>query len=159
IRLFRGFVAIYVPTIPFLFGVRQFEAGIQYIPYWPHFHVPVLLVGPGEVAVHLTGAIVFVLAGFRRMKPLEIGCGVVALSMVLVITRGGMMAFVIPVVLATLLLGKIRQLFTTILAGSMILLAACAFEANFGDGNEVGGDVRLRRFSTTQMVANAQSVI
>jgi O-Antigen ligase len=158
IRLFRGFLGIYVPAIPFLFGVRQFEAGVASIPYWPHFHVPVLFVGTGEVAVHLAGAVVFVLAGFRRMNLLEGACAVVALAMALVLTRGGMMAFVIPVVLAMLFLGKIRQLITAILAGSIILLAASAIEANFGDP-EVGGGVMQRRFSATQIVANAQSVI
>jgi hypothetical protein len=158
IRLFRGFLGIYVPAIPFLFGVRQFEAGLEYIPYWPHFHVPVLLVGTGEVAVHLAGAVVFVLAGFRRMNLLEVACAVVALAMALVLTRGGMMAFVIPVVLAMLFLGKMRQLITAILAGSIILFAASAIEANFGD-REVGGDVRQRRFSATQLLANAQSVV
>jgi hypothetical protein len=61
---------------------------------------PFFFVRPGEAAVHLTGAVAFSLLGFRRENFTTSLMMVLAAGMVMAQSRGGMMSFVIPTILA-----------------------------------------------------------
>jgi hypothetical protein len=156
IRYYAAFLGVFVPVIPFLFAFSRYMQ--DSIPHVPGTTVQLVLIGSGEVPVHLAGAVVFVLAGFRRATPLWIGLIVVALLMVSANTRGGTLAFVVPVAVAALMLGKVRELATVLVAGLLILAAAYSIESTFTGDREEGTTVE-RQLSTRQIVANVESIL
>ncbi len=106
---------------------------------------------PGEVAVHLAGIIIFTMAGLRRTSVfwnvmVLLGVGAISPS------RGAMLACVLPVMAATVLLGKIGRF------APMILAAAFAF----GLAYVVDLDIPLeggRSMGPRQMVDNLGSLV
>jgi O-Antigen ligase len=155
VRYFRTFVSIYVPAIPFLFAISRSLS--DHIPFVPGTDVPFLLIGPGEVPVHLAGAAVFALAGFYKPSRLWIAFLFIGLVMASIATRGGMLAFCIPVLIATILLGKTRQLVATFAVGLTLFTAAYTAETTFTDAQSVDAN-SVRQISTRQIVANIQSI-
>jgi O-antigen ligase len=146
---------IYVPAIPFLFAFSHYME--ESIPHVPGTTVPLIWIGPGEVAVHLAGAAVFVLAGFR--KPTLVWT-VLLLAAVLqgsAWSRGGMLAFVLPVTFAAILLGTIRELMVVLVIGLLIFAAAYMLEPVFNDYREANSSVE-RSVSTRQIVDNVASI-
>jgi hypothetical protein len=155
IRYYGTFFMIYVPAIPFLFAFSHYME--ESIPHVPGTTVPLIWIGPGEVAVHLAGAAVFVLAGFR--KPTLVWT-VLLLAAVLqgsAWSRGGMLAFVLPVTFAAILLGTIRELMVVLVIGLLIFAAAYMFEPVFNDYREANSSVE-RSVSTRQIVDNVASI-
>src|SRR5712664_3516540 len=65
LRYYGEFLNIYIPAIPLVFAFSRYMA--DHIPRWPGYNVPLLQIGSGEVAVHLAGASVFALVGFRKV--------------------------------------------------------------------------------------------
>ena len=108
IRYYGILLLIYIPAVPFLFIVSRYLT--DYIPRWPAYNVPMLVVLPSDVSVHIAGAAVFVLAGFRRASMIVILFALVAFVMAATANRGGMMATLIPVLLAAILLGQLRKI-------------------------------------------------
>src|SRR6266404_3843782 len=51
LRYYGAFLTIYIPAIPFVLAFSQYMS--DYILLWPGYNVPLLLVQPPEVAVHL----------------------------------------------------------------------------------------------------------
>lgn len=155
IRCYGAFLGVFVPVIPFLYALSRYMS--ESIPNVPGTTVPLLSIGSGEVPVHLAGAAVFVLAGFRKAAPAWIILLFAALAMASANTRGGMLAFVVPVTLAMLMLGKIRELATALATGLVILAAAYAVETTFTHDREVETRAE-RQLSTRQIVANVESI-
>jgi hypothetical protein len=155
VRYYGAFVSIYVPVIPFLFGFLHYMR--DSIALLPGSNVPIFLIGPSEVTVHLAGAAVFALVGFRKVTPLWIillFSGVVLPS---ALSRGGMLSFVIPVAFAALVLGKIREMATTVLVGVVIFSAAYAIETTFTVHSEASNTLE-RSLSTQQIIDNIASI-
>jgi hypothetical protein len=152
VRYYGIFLTIYVPAVPFVFVISKYMTDA--IPRWPGVNVPVLLVQPTEVAVHLAGAAVFVLVGFRKAPTVAIVGAAVALGMVFAASRGGMLAFVVPVVIAALVLRRIRELMMAAALGLAIFIAAPALDA-ISDGGAAG---TKREVSARQVVANLESL-
>jgi hypothetical protein len=155
IRYYRTFAGLYVPAIPFLFAISR-SFGDQ-IPHVPGTGVPLLLIGPGEVPVHLAGAAVFALAGFYKATRLWIMFLLIAVVMTSVTTRGGMLAFFVPVILATVLIGKTRQLLVFLVVGLAIFTAAYTAETTFTE-EHAADQQSTREISTRQIVKNVQSI-
>jgi hypothetical protein len=155
IRCYGRFLGVFVPVIPFLFAFSQYMK--DSIPHVPGTAVRILLIGPGEVPVHLVGAAVFVLAGFRKASLLWVILLFAALVMASVLTRGGMLAFFIPVTFAAIMLGKLRELVTVLVTGLVIFAAAYAAETIFTDYREVEKRTE-RSLSTRQIVKNVESI-
>ncbi|NOJ43320.1 O-antigen ligase family protein [Bradyrhizobium australiense] len=155
VRYYGAFVNIYIPVIPFLFGFNHHLA--DSIPHMPGTTVPLIWIGSGEVAVHLAGAAVFVLVGFRKATLLWIVFLAAALAMVSALTRGGMLAFVVPVTFAVLTLGKIRELAAILLTGLVILAAAYSLESIFTEHTEARSSEE-RSISARQLVENVASI-
>jgi O-Antigen ligase len=156
VRYYRAFLGIYVPTIPFLFAFNHYLA--DYIPHVPGTTVRLVWIGPSEVAVHLAGAAVFALVTFRRLPPLWTLFGSATVVMTGALTRGGMLAFGLPVVFATLVLGKWRSLVTVLVAGLAIFVAAYMVETSFTKYQEASSSVE-RSTSTRQVVENVLSIV
>ena len=155
VRYYRTFLSLYVPAIPFLFAISR-SLG-DHIPRVPGTEVPLLLIGPGEVPVHLAGAAVFALAGFYKPTWLWTALLLVAVVATSVATRGGMLAFFVPVILATVLLGKTRKLLMVLAAGLVIFAAAYTTETTFTE-DQAAEQHSARQISTRQIVANVQSI-
>jgi hypothetical protein len=155
VRWYGGFSNIYVLTIPFIFAFNHFLT--DHIPLVPGTAVPLIFIAPSEVAVHLGGAAVFAVVGFRKARPLWITFLVATLVMVCALTRGGMLAFAVPITFAALMLGKIRELAIVLVAGLAIFAVAYVLESTFTDYRE-GANSIDRPASTRQIVNNIASI-
>jgi len=124
LRSFGTFLSIYVPAIPFLYAFSIYMA--DYVPNWPGYNVPFLQIRSGEIAVHLTGAAVFVLVGFRKVSSLWILFVLASMMMASVSSRGALLAFVLPFIFAVLVLGKVRELAAVLVVGLVMFAMAYA---------------------------------
>jgi O-antigen ligase/polysaccharide polymerase Wzy-like membrane protein len=156
IRSFGAFLSIYVPTIPFIYVVNRYMT--DYVPNWPGYNVPVLQIRSGEVAVHLTGAALFVLVGFRKVSPLWIVFVLAAMMMVSASSRSALLAIVLPLIFAVLVLGKVRELAAVFVVGLTILATAYAVETTFTDYREARATSE-RSLSARQIVNNVVSIV
>jgi hypothetical protein len=125
IRYYGIFLSIFIPVIPFVYAFDRYMA--DYIPRLPGSDIPLFLVRPGEVAVHLAGGVVFALAGFCKLGPLRIIL-VLVTAILVSLSRGPMLAFALPTVFAIVMLGKLRQLLVALAAALAILYSAYAVE-------------------------------
>jgi hypothetical protein len=144
IRYYRRFVAVFLLVCPVTFGMTYVFGGSM---------------RPGEVAVHLTGVTVFIFAGFYKPRPIMwIGLFAIML-MAIAVSRGAMMAFVIPVFLAMVLLGKVRQLLVMLVAVLVTLIVAYGVETTFFNTDIAQGHSKERSISVRQIVENAASIV
>jgi O-Antigen ligase len=155
VRYYRIFLGIYVPAVPFLFPLG-FYFGDDILKV-PGTTVSLIWLGPGEVGTHLAGAAVFTLAGFRKPTPVWTACLVAALVMVSAMSRAAMLAFVVPVVLAALVLGKARMLAIIIPVGLLLLATSYMLETSFSSYHEARASTE-RSVSSVQLVENAASI-
>lgn len=155
VRRYTAFLDWFVPTLAVLFAVCHYLR--NYLPNLPGTTVPVIMLGPAEVPVHLVGAAVFTMAGFRKATPLWIVALVAGTIIASVLTRGGMLAFVVPMAVAVLALGKLRQMVQVVAVGGAILALAYAVETATGLGTSTVGGAE-RPLSATQIVKNVQSL-
>jgi hypothetical protein len=155
IHYYRVFLGIYVPAVPFLFPLG-FYFGDDILNV-PGTTVSLIQLGPGEVATHLAGAAVFALAGFRRPTPVWTACLLAALVMVSAVSRAAMLAFVVPVVLAALVLGKARMLAVITAVGVVLLATSYVLETSFSSYHEARSSTE-RRVSSVQIVENVASI-
>jgi hypothetical protein len=155
LRYYGAFSSIYIPAIPFVFALNHYMA--DDIPNMPGTDVRILWIGPSELAVHLAGAAVFALAGFRKATWFWIAPLVAALVMASALSRGGLLAFAIPVTLAALMLGSIRRLITALLVGALIFAVAYVAEPTFTGYHEARSTVE-RSASMRQIVNNVVSI-
>jgi len=155
VRYYALFVGVFIPVVPFTLAVTRYWW--ESIPQWPGYNVPILFVQPTEVAVNLTGAAVFVLAGFRRV-PFVFAVPVLAsLAMVLTTSRGGMLAIVVPIIFATIVLGKWRMLAAGLAVVLALIVIAPVVESASDSGPE---DLGVKRqISSQQLVANVESIV
>jgi len=123
----------------------------------PGTDVPLIRLHPTEVAVHLTGVVVFALIGFRKLPLISIAPMVLTLCLASALSRGAMLAFIIPVSIATLVLGKIRDMAVVLSVGIALFLAAYFVEAAVTDYREAK-DSETRFVSTQQIVNNVASI-
>jgi O-antigen ligase len=157
LRYYGAFLTVYLPTIPFLFAASRFMS--THIPRWPLYNVDILLLQPGEVAAHLVGAMVFALIGFRKLRVIGVLSVAATLPMIVVQSRGAMLAAVIPVVFAALVFGKVRQLATVFVAGVAIFAAAYIVETSVTKDHQEARSTTERALSTRQIAENAVSIV
>jgi hypothetical protein len=156
VRYYNSFLSVYVPVIPLLFIASRYFR--ESIPNVPGTSVPLLMLGPGEVPVHLAGAVVFAMVGFRRATVLWVTPLVIAVVVASMTTRGGMLAFVVPVLLAALVLGKIRQVLSVVITGLAILAATYTVEGALTDERGLAAHEIDRQVSTKQILKNVESI-
>jgi Right handed beta helix region/O-Antigen ligase len=94
----------------------------------------------------------------RKATRLWIIALILTLGMAATASRGAMLAFCLPVLLASLMLGKIRQTATILVGGGVILGAAYTVEVTMFEQREAvhSGE---RQFNTRQIIKNARSVV
>lgn len=154
--LYGRFLRIYVPIIPFLFGLSLYFK--DWLPNVPGTDVPIIQLGPAEVPVHLTGAAVFAIAGFYRPSALWLVAMLAAVAMGSALTRGGMLAFIIPVFLAALVSVRLSRVLAIIAVGAAVFAAAYAAEKVFMEPS-APEETLERQLTPSQLLANAQSLL
>jgi len=156
VHYYRRFVRFYILAVPFLFATSHYAK--DWPPNIPGTEVRSILIGPGEATVHLTGAAVLALVGFHKASVPWIVALLATFAMASSLNRGGMLAFVIPVLLAVLLTGKIRTLIAIVGAALVLFTVAYTAEVTFTDVQEAARQEE-RQLRPSQFVANVQSLI
>jgi hypothetical protein len=156
VHFYSGFVGLFVPTIAVLFNF--FRIFLDYLPSFPGQQMPILYLKPGDIGVHLGGAAVFALVGFRKVGWRWMICFGVAIAPVIASNRAAMMATVIPTIVAAVLLGKMRQVATLFVAAMMLLATVYALETAFTTYEE-STNSQDRALSAHQIVQNLASVV
>ncbi|MBV9404789.1 MAG: O-antigen ligase family protein [Acidobacteriaceae bacterium] len=152
---YGSFLKFYIPAIPFILAVNKYL--VEYIPTLPWYNVPLIEIKTGEAAVHLSGAVVFVLAGFGRLTLSSVAFMVAALAMVST-GRGAFLAFAVPVFFAVIVLGKMRAFATIMAVVIPFFCAAYLIEMSSGEYREpISSD--KRPISTRQIVDNLASIV
>lgn len=118
---------------------------------WPFSGVPVVYVRMGEASVHLCGAAVFALLGLRRM-PLPWTLAMLVGFLMISISRGAMLAFLVPVCVAAVLGGKIHRLMPIVTGAAAVL----AVVMTLGLQVELSGG---RVIGPAQLVNNVESLL
>ncbi|GJE18443.1 O-antigen ligase family protein [Methylobacterium marchantiae] len=122
------------------------------MPVWPGLGTQILQIRPGEAAVHVAGAAIFVLLGMRRVglpwvAGLLLGIGLVTPS------RGGMLACLVPLLFAAIIGRKL----------SRIIPAVALAVAIFGSLTAIGVDFTPpgveRSAGPAQIIDNIESIL
>ena len=153
---YGSFIRIYMLVVPFLFVLEKYYSGD--IPRLPLTGVPAYELRPGEIAVHVTGAVIYAMIGFRPSTRLWMCWALVPMAMVGALSRGPMLAEIIPVTFAAVWLGKGRSLILAIAVGLSIFTVAYLAEPLFNSYTEATSSVD-RSISTHQLVNNAVSLV
>ena len=148
VRTYGRFAGVFVLAVPGFVLAAMFRG---WLPTWPVSQMPLVAVRPGEVAVHLAGAIVFALAGLRRVGWAWIAMAVLGVAVVSP-SRGAMLACLLPVAAAVVLTGKAARFASPLLG--LLLVFALAYVLDL-DVPETGG----RSMGPRQMVSNVESLI
>ncbi|WP_158226492.1 O-antigen ligase family protein [Bradyrhizobium sp. UFLA03-84] len=156
IGYYRKFLDIYVPVVPILFPLSFYFA--DYIPDVPGTDVGLIWLGAGEVATHLAGAAVFVLAGLRKPTPIWTASLIAGVVVISAVSRAAFLAFAVPVTLAALAVGKVRPLLAVVATGAVLLAASYAIEMSISGYQEARVSTE-RRISVAQIVENISSIV
>ena len=127
------------------------------LPVWPLSGIPIVYVRLGEAAVHLSAAAVFVLLGLRKVHPLW---AVVMIIGIILISpsRGGMLACVVPIVIAAILGGQIKRLGRILLFGGALFAFAYAAGVDIPVVSPAGIDGG-RKIGVEQIIDNIESIM
>jgi hypothetical protein len=131
LRYYVRFVAVFVPVIPCLLAINHYL--YEYIPLLPGANTPIIELRASEVAVHVAGASVFALAGFYQPGWRWILAAGVATVMAASSSRGAMLAFAVPVMLAAIVVGKARALARIVVVLLLVVFAAIMARTTFGE--------------------------
>jgi O-Antigen ligase len=156
LRYYNVFLGIYVPVSAFILLSQRYMG--SYIPDVPGTNIPLLKISPGDPAVHLCGAVVFALAGLRKVTPVWTFIAFASLTIVASISRGPLLAGFLPVIFAALVLGKLRELTRVFLIGLLIFGVAYAVEPAFTTYTE-SDHSEERPISTRQIIENVVSIL
>jgi hypothetical protein len=155
LRYYGLFIGIYVPSSAVMYLFQRYMG--DEIPRFPGTSIPILDLKPGDPAVHLCGAIVFTLAGLRRSRRLWNFAALVSLAIIASLSRGPLLAGIVPIVFAGVLLGKTRQLVRAATIGLALFCLAYGVEPVFYN-YQVPVSSQTRPISTRQIVENIESI-
>jgi hypothetical protein len=155
IRRYSNFLPIFIPVVCVSFFLSHYLG--DSMPNLPGTTVPLILLFPTEVAVHLTGAVVFVLVGLRKLPVILIVPVLLSLGLSFALSRGAMLAFIIPVSLATIVLGRTRELIAALMIGLAIFATAYFVETSVTVYHEARNSEE-RSVSTRQIINNIESI-
>jgi hypothetical protein len=154
---YNNLLTILIPGLPVVYALSYYYQA--YVPELPGTNVPILDVSNSDAAAHLAGAAVFALIGFRRPTTAWIVLWLVGATMVVGTSRGSLLAIAAPVAFACLVLGKVRQLVATIVAGALIFGAAYVVEMTFTGGYKAPTESVERRPTPSQIGENFVGIL
>jgi parallel beta-helix repeat protein len=147
---FRVHARVLVPIAIVLYLIARFFGAS--IPKLPGQNMEIISVRSGELAAHLCGALVLVLVGLCKVSRSWLAVALGAALLVASQSRGGMLALLIPLVLAMILTGQIGRLTAITAALTIVMLVGYAtdFEIDLPRGE--------RPISAVAVVENLASV-
>jgi hypothetical protein len=154
LTLYDKFASLFVILVPFAFFFSRFMW--DYLPRLPGTNSPIVDIRPTEVGVHLAGVALFAIVGFRRMRPGTIIILLFTLTMIAALSRGGALAFFVPVLIAALTMGRFRAI--AIMGAACISILSIAYLAESVTGSDSSASGQ-RSFSAHQIVENATSIL
>ncbi|WP_131113615.1 O-antigen ligase family protein [Lichenihabitans psoromatis] len=143
------------------FTIYGFSAAVIYvsqkylgnvIPHWPGSDTPLIALRGGEVAVQAGGAALFGLLGLKRSTLAWVVMLFLGVVVVSAQSRGGMLAVVVPLLLAAVLTGRFKALFLLMLG--VLPIVFVLYVTNF----EVPMQSDRRTVTVPQLVDNAVSI-
>lgn len=117
---FRVHARVLIPIAIVLYLIARFFGSS--IPKLPGQDIEIISVRSGELAAHLCGALVLVLVGLCKVGRFWLVTAIGAALLIASQSRGGMLALLLPLVLAMLLTGQVARLATI---GSAVALFMC----------------------------------
>lgn len=117
---------IIIPLSILAFLVARFAGSSM--PKLPGQDVEVISVRSGELAAHLCGALVLVLVGLCAVRRIWLVVSLGAALLIASQSRGGMLALLIPLVMAMVLTGQLRRL--AVIGGVMALFMSMVYVAD-----------------------------
>ncbi len=150
VRWMGRFFAVYGTLAAILYVAQKYLDGVM--PRWPASNSPLIALRGGEVAVQIGGAAVFALLGLKRSSPLWVAALFVGVVVVSAQSRGGMLAILVPLLLAVLLTGRVRAPLLVLTAVLPIVVAL--YVGNF----ELPLQSDRRTVTVSQLVDNAASI-
>lgn len=149
-RFYSRFASFYGPAAWTLYFFSKVTR--NYGPYWPGSGLPVVLIRPGEVAVHVAASTVFTLLYFPKFGLARMALVVMSIAAVSAQSRGGMLSIALPVAAAAFVAGTFRQIFRMAAIALAFLAIAYALQL------EVSMDPDNRVISAEQLVLNVASL-
>jgi hypothetical protein len=152
ISYYSRFVALLPPTMTVLSIIALL--GRDILPKMPGAGQPIISLRPGDLGVHLAGAAIFVLFGFRRAGRLWLAFLVVAAVIAATQNRAGALAMMISTGVAATVGGKVRSLIPMVLVAGVVVSIAYAADITLpmaGEGK--------RPVSARQLVDNMVSMV
>jgi hypothetical protein len=159
-RAYARAVPLFLGWTPLAFALTRLQPG--WIPVVPGTDVPLLVVLPGDSAVHLAGVAGFVLLGLdstqdsgrrlRAPRPVLWTLWIVSFLTFASINRAGMLAALAGLALVLSMQAKVAQW----LRAAFLLGSFCSLGLAFDFRIDHGGP---RQISTSQLIANLQSVV
>lgn len=143
------FFSLYGASIFIIYTLsKHFES---VIPHWPLSDTPLVALRGGEAAIHIGAAAVFAVLGLKRSTLPWIVMMILAFAAVSAQSRGGMLAIVVPFLLAAALSGRLKVPAVMTLAALPIVFVLYV------------GDVEVlasahRHVKVTQLVDNMASI-
>lgn len=150
IETYGHFIYLLIPAVLVLYPLQQIAPEI--IPAWPTTGVPLVVLKPGDIGVHLAGISLFLLLGFWRLGAIWLLLLLAAAIMAASQGRGGMLAMVLPIALALVFVRANRPLvWLGVLVATLVALALILdLRLEFGD---------RRGLSARQIVTNIMSIL
>lgn len=121
--------------------------------------IPILAIRPGEIGVHLAGCILFAMLGLRSVSWAWIAAASFGALLVASQSRGGMLAFAIPVLFALPFTSAWRRAVLPALAAVMLLGIGYAADIEIAGRPKEERHAGDRALGVRQMVDNALSVV
>ena len=150
IDAYGRFIYLFIPVVLVLYPLQQIAP--DKIPVWPTTGVPLVVLKPGDIGVHLAGVSLFLLLGFRRFKLLWLILLLVAIAMAATQGRGGTLSMMLPIALALLMIRANSQLLWLGLLAAAVVALALILDVTFEFGDR-------RVLSARQFVTNLVSIL
>ena len=145
----RRFFSIYGALAAILYVLPKYLGAA--IPRWPSGQ-PILGLRGGEVAVHIGAAAIFALLGLKRSSIPWTGMLLVGIVVVSAQSRGGMLAIVVPLLVAILLTGRLRA--PALVIAAMLPFIVVLYVTDF----EFPMESDRRTVTISQLAANTSSI-
>ena len=154
LRYYSFFVGTFPVMLVAYAAVRFWQDSIPSF-YGPN--IPILDVQATAVGMHLAGAAVFVLIGYRKASPFWLVTWLGLFALIGTINRGALLSVFVPVVLAMVVLGRWRLMLTAATTAVALLGVAYMLEASYTHFHEAE-DSEKRPVSAHQVVDNIKGI-
>lgn len=152
---YYGRLLVMFPAIPVAFWLTKYWGDVVPSIWGP---VPIVEIGASAVGTHLAGAAIFALIGYRKVSLPWIAVWLLTMAMIAATNRGAALAVLVPLVFATIMLGKGFLFLRRGAVGVMLLCALFAAETTYLD-DEPAKDSLDRSVTAHQLFENAKSIV